>query len=91
MNWLEKSSNSYNDYYKLYKAEWCKLSKLPMLSRKDWQQIESEDLYTLSRAKKEKIEIDSQKVVAWYRMMNGYAPLFKAKHKAQLQGVLYEK
>lgn len=26
INWLEKTMESYNDYYKTYRAEWCSKS-----------------------------------------------------------------
>lgn len=76
MNYLEKTNESYNSYYKLYKAEWCKKSGLPMYNKKDWAIIKEANLYSISRAKKEKIKIDPT-VCGWYRMQNGYCPLFK--------------
>ncbi len=79
MNYLEKSYESYNEYYKQYKAKWCKESGLPMYSRKDFDIIEHEGLYTRSRALKEKVEIDIETVCGWYRRQNGYTPLFKRK------------
>lgn len=78
MNYLEQTKESYNFYYKTYRAEWCKKSGLPMYSNKDFQIVENEKLYTKTRAKKEKIKIDETKVYAWYRRPNGYTPLFKA-------------
>lgn len=78
MNYLEKTRESYNFYYKLYKAEWCKKSGLPMYGKKDFATVEEKHLYTVTRAKKEKIQIDTNTVCAWYRMTNGYTPLFKS-------------
>lgn len=83
MNYLEQTNESYNFCYKMYRAEWCRKSGLPMYSSKDWPAIESEKLYTKTRAKKEKIQIDDSKVCAWYRMTNGYTPLFKIKEAAK--------
>ena len=77
MNYLEKTHESYNSYYRLYKAEWCKKSGLPMYNKKDWATIKEAQLYSISRAKKEKIQIDTTTVCAWYRMAHGYCPLFK--------------
>lgn len=77
MDFLIQTNESYNFYYKTYRAEWCKKSGLPMYSNKDWERVENERLYTKTRAKKEKIKIDDTKVCAWYRRPNGYSPLFK--------------
>ncbi len=78
INWLEKTSESYNDYYKTYRAEWCRKSGLPMLNRNCWDTIQEQDLYTVSRAKKKHVSIDMKKVCGWYRVANGYVALFKA-------------
>lgn len=32
-NWLEKNKESFNDYYKTYRAEWCRQSGLPMMDK----------------------------------------------------------
>jgi hypothetical protein len=77
MNYLEKTHESYNFYYKLYKADWCRKSGLPMYAKKDWPTVEENELYTITRAKKAKVQIDINTVCAWYRMPNGYTPLFK--------------
>ena len=42
-NWLEKNKESFNDYYKTYRAEWCRQSGLPMMDKSSWEQIQSED------------------------------------------------
>lgn len=81
MDWLEKSRNSYNEYYKQYRAEWCRLSKLPMLDKSDWEQIEREGLYTESRARKEKVKCNYTEVAAWYKMQHGYTPLYRRVDK----------
>lgn len=77
MNPLIKTHESYNDYYKQYRASWCKKTGLPMYSRKEFETIEKEGLYTITRAKKCKVQIDTTKVCAWYRRLNGYVPMFK--------------
>ena len=79
MNYLEKTEESYNKYYKLYKASWCRKSGLPMYGNKDWSTVQEQELYSITRAKKAKIEIDTETVCAWYRMPQGYIPLFKKK------------
>lgn len=79
MNYLKQTYESYNSYYKMYRASWCKKTGLPMYSKKDYEIVEKEKLYSKSRAKKEKIQIDTTKVCAWYRMFNGYIPLFKVE------------
>ena len=77
MNPLIKNHESYNDYYKQYRASWCRKTGLPMYSRKEFETIEKEGLYTITRAKKCKVQIDTTKVCAWYRRLNGYVPMFK--------------
>ena len=77
VNYLEKTRESYNEYYKTYRAAWCKKSGLPMYSKKDFEKVEREGLFTVSRAKKEKVVIDTRTVCGWYRMPNGYTPMFR--------------
>lgn len=80
MNYLTKTHESYNSYYKMYRAKWCKQTGLPMYSKKDYEVIEKEKLYSKTRAKKEKIQVNTNKVCAWYRMPNGYIPLFRKEN-----------
>ena len=77
MNPLIKTNESYNSYYKQYRASWCRKTGLPMYSRKEFESIEKEGLYTITRAKRCKVQIDTTKVCAWYRRPNGYVPMFK--------------
>lgn len=81
INWLEKTKESYNDYYKTYRADWCRKSGLPMMDSSCWEKIQAEDLYTVSRAKKKHVSIDMKKVCGWYRIWQGYVPMFKAVRK----------
>lgn len=81
MKYLEQTHESYNSYYKMYRAAWCRKSGLPMYSKEDWPIIEKQQLFSKSRGKKEKVQIDETKVLAWYRTANGYTPLFKAKEQ----------
>lgn len=80
-NWLEKTKESYNDYYKTYRAAWRRRSGLPMMDSSCWKQIQAEDLYTVSSAKKKHVSIDMKHVCAWYRVTNGYVPMFRAARK----------
>ena len=76
-NWLEKTHESYNNYYKTYYAAWCRKSGLPMLNSSCWERIQAEKLYTVSRAKKEHVCIDKSKVCGWplrYRRCKTAAP-----------------
>ena len=79
MDWLEQTKESYNPYYKTYRAEWCRKSGLPMYQKADFETVEREGLYTKSRARREKVDIDTTKVAGWYRRPNGYVPLFKCR------------
>ena len=81
INWLEKTKESYNDYYKTYRAAWCRKSGLPMMDSSCWEKIQAEDLYTVSRAKKKHVSIDMKKVCGRYRIWQGYVPMFKAVRK----------
>lgn len=85
MNYLEKTKESYNSYYKQYKAAWCKKSGLPMYTKNDWGKIEKDELYSVTRAMRAKVEIDKTAVCAWYRLANGYIPLFKRKEQQNEQ------
>lgn len=80
-NLLEKNSGSYNSYYKLYRADYCRMTGLPMYSSKDFEYLEKNNIFSKTRAKKEKVEIDETSPVGWYRMQTGYAPLFALKAK----------
>lgn len=77
-NLLEKNEESYNSYYKLYRAEYCRKTGLPMYNWRDYPQMIANGIYTKTRAKQEKVIIDEESPVAWYRLKNGYTPLFKA-------------
>ena len=77
-DYLIQTNESYNSYYKSYRAEWCRKSGLPMYQKKDFETVEKQRLFTRSRANKEKVQINTTKVVGWYRRPNGYTPLFKA-------------
>ena len=78
---MEKTGESYNEYYKTYRTEWCRKSGLPMMDGSCWERIQAEDLYTVSRAKKKHVSIDMTEVCGWYRLRHGYAPLFRANRK----------
>ena len=81
MNYLAKTPKSYNSYYKTYRAEWCRKSGLPMYSRKNFDEVQSKGLYTATRAAKEKVSIDESVVCGWYRLPNGYTPLFRERQE----------
>ena len=84
MDYLIQTNESYNSYYKMYKASWCRKSGLPMYQKKDFDTVKKLLLYTKSRARREKVEIDTTTVAGWYRRPNGYTPLFREKMKAVL-------
>ena len=76
-NLLEKTLESYNEYYKTYRAEYCRSTGLPMYGSKDFSEVQEKGFYTKSRAKRDKIWIDESHPVGWYRTVNGYVPLFR--------------
>ena len=75
---LKKTSATYNKYYKAYRAAYCRATGLPMYGSKDFAEVQAKELYTKTRAKHDKVQIDESKPVGWYRMQNGYTPLFRA-------------
>ena len=77
-NLLEKTSATYNKYYKAYRAAYCHSTGLPMYGSKDFAEVQEKGFYTKTRAKREKVQIDESQLVGWYRMPNGYTPLFRA-------------
>lgn len=76
-DWLEKTAESFNKYYNCYRASWCKKSLLPMYQSKDKTKMRNDGLYLRSEAKRLRIKIDTTQVCGWYRLYNGYTPLFK--------------
>lgn len=74
---LEKTTARYNKYYKAYRAAYCHSTGLPMYGNKDFPFVQENMLYTISRAKREKVEIDTKEPVGWYRTQHGYVPLFR--------------
>lgn len=77
VNWLDQTPESYNSYYKTYRADWCRKSSLPMFCKNDFELIKDR-YYTITRAKKAHISIEKD-VSAWYRTYNGYVPMFCKK------------
>lgn len=81
-NNLTKTPASYNEYYKTYKAAHCKLTGLPLYNHNTAEQMITDNLYSQTRAKKERVIIDETAVCGWYRVYNGYIPLFKTKRQS---------
>ena len=75
---LKKTPETYNKYYKAYRAAYCHSTGLPMYGHKDFPEVQEKRLYTKTRAKREKVQIDESQPVGWYRMPNGYTPMFRA-------------
>lgn len=76
-NLLEKTLESYNKYYKAYRAAYCRSTGLPMYESKDFSELQEKGFYTKSRAQREKAWIDENNPVGWYRVQHGYVPLFR--------------
>lgn len=75
---IEKNTETYNLGYGTYKASFVNQTSLPKFSRDSFDKVLEADLYSPSRAKKEHVEITDE-VGGWYRMKNGYKPLFTVK------------
>ncbi|MBP0983053.1 MAG: hypothetical protein J6A19_04940 [Oscillospiraceae bacterium] len=51
-NWLEKTKESYNDYYKTYRADWCRKTGLPMYNSDCFDKVKDAGLYSLAERKR---------------------------------------
>ena len=78
-DYLKQTPDSYNSYYKTYKAVHCRQTGLTMYNHKTAELMVNAELYSKSRAKKCKVEIDETTVYGWYRVQQGYVPLFKRR------------
>lgn len=88
-NLLEKTSATYNEYYGTYRAAYCHSTGLPMYGSKDFAEVQEKGFYTKTRAKREKVQIDESQPVGWYRMPNGYTPLFRAEQQGDKKMYAY--
>ena len=77
--WHKAHAKGYNKHKHTYTAEYCHSTGLPMFSKKNFPDMESEYLYTRSRAEKEAVVIDTVQVCGWYRVMYGYVPAYGLK------------
>ena len=84
-NLLEKNKETYNRNYKLYRAKYCRETGLPMYNWRDYPQMIENGIYTRTRAKQEKVKINEEIPVGWYRLQHGYTPLFKAVVEEELE------
>ena len=79
MTLLEKTDKTYNKNYRLYKADYVRTTGLPMYGHADFPEVQAKKLYSRTRAKLEKVQIDESCPLAWYRCEHGYTPLFGLK------------
>ncbi|MFI3325994.1 MAG: hypothetical protein R3Y35_07445 [Clostridia bacterium] len=77
---IEKNNETCNLYYSTYKASFVNQTGLPKFSRDSFDKVLEANLYSPSRAKKANLEITDE-IGGWYRVMNGYKPLFIVKNK----------
>lgn len=75
---IEKNDNTYNKRYKTYKAIYVKSTGLPIYANTVSEYEKVAEIYlSASRCKKLKKEVNKNSgVVAWYRVMNGFVPLY---------------
>lgn len=71
----------YNTYYKCYVASYVKTTGLPMFGGSELSKLDYEKYADkwLSKTRCEKIKKpvkDGEAIVAWYRVKNGYIPLY---------------
>jgi hypothetical protein len=71
-----KNIQIWNGYYKTYTAAYCKALELPMLNNSTYGEYADKWL-SPSRCKKAGKPVhDGEKPVAFYRLANGYCPLY---------------
>lgn len=72
----DKEIKVWNGYYKCYTSEYCKLMGLPMLNHETYKDY-AEKWLSPSRCKKAGKPVqEGEKPVAFYRLVNGYCPLY---------------
>lgn len=77
---LEKNDNTYNYYYSTFKAEYAKSTGLPLYANTVKEYNDVAEIYiSASRCKKLKKDTEGADVVAFYRVMNGYIPLYDVR------------
>lgn len=77
--WHKTHADGYNTHYRVYSADYCRSTELPMFSTKIFSEMDNQHLYTCSRAKKEHVFVDETQVSGWYRVMRGYVPVYRLK------------
>lgn len=73
---LVKNRDTYNYSYKMYKAEYVKTLGIPLFNKNNFDEMINNKLYSKTRAKKENIR--TGEIGGFYRMHNGYVPVFYA-------------
>lgn len=72
-----KEVKAWNAYYKCYTAEYCKALGLPMLNNKTYDKYSNKWLSSTRCNKIKKPVTEDEYPVAFYRVKNGYIPLFE--------------
>ncbi len=89
---MEKAAEGYNSRYHAYSVNYCRSTGLPMFSSKNFADVDRNyHLYTISRAKKEKVSVDESHVCGWYRVMHGYVPVYGLKEFSCLKDAAFLK
>ena len=84
-----KNQYTYNAYYRTYKAQYVKTLGLPLFSKDNYEKSIEMNLYSKSRAKKDKVEITDE-IGGFYRMQNGYTPLYYSKIRRESEKIVKE-
>lgn len=78
-----KKIKAWNGYYKCYTAAYCKLTGLPMMDKYDYGPCADKWL-SPSRCKKAGKPVQqNEKPVAFYRVMNGFCPLYERSEESE--------
>lgn len=78
-NLLEKTDKTFNFNRRLYRAAYVHTTGLPTYGHADFPTVQAKKLYSRTRAKLEKVEIDESRPLGWYRCQHGFTPLFGLK------------
>ena len=73
---IEAHKDGWIAYYHTYRADYCRATGLPMISRKTYSDAVTLCVYTKTMGKNLGIVLDTSVVVAWYKTQNGYVPMF---------------
>lgn len=76
---VKEHQAGWHPYYHLYRASYVHATDIPCYGKDSYQEVVENGLYTVTRAKREHVTIDTTAVRGWYKLTNGYTPMFWEK------------